>query len=96
MGDDELEDLFNRVVTDIVPEALKIVWRELEDMFDAALQDVRTPKDISWISHLFVFSQEIQDIINAIFGGGFPASLVTTFNDAQNGKPKSKSYCYPE
>ncbi|XP_063926178.1 uncharacterized protein LOC135139775 [Zophobas morio] len=78
MGDDELEDLFNRVVTDIVPEALKIVWRELEDMFDAALQD------------------EIQDIINAIFGGGFPASLVTTFNDAQNGKPKSKSYCYPE
>jgi hypothetical protein len=40
MDDDELEKLFNDVITSIVPESLGIIWEEMKEIFDKPLEDV--------------------------------------------------------
>jgi hypothetical protein len=40
MDDDELEKLFNDVITSIAPESLGIIWEEMKEIFDKPLEDV--------------------------------------------------------
>ncbi|KAJ3628327.1 hypothetical protein MTP99_015640 [Tenebrio molitor] len=39
MDDDELEKLFNDVITSIAPESLGIIWEEMKEIFDKPLED---------------------------------------------------------
>lgn len=40
MNDDELEVLFNNVISDIAPEAVDIIWSEIKEYADEPLQEI--------------------------------------------------------